>query len=125
MKKTILVASALIAIITACSKKSVEEIAPTPVVVTPTTPVVTAKVTYTTDVKTLMDTKCATSGCHESSGVSPSLTNYNDVKNNIGIILNRMNLAVGNGSFMPQGGAKTQADIDKITKWQADGLLEQ
>ncbi len=131
MKKQLLIASTLIAIVTACAKKSVEEIAPAPVV-TPlpapapgTPPVVVAKVKYTTDIKTIMDTKCAVSGCHEVNGVSPNLTNYNDVKGNITTILNRMNMGQGTGSFMPQGGAKTQTDIDKVTKWQTDGLLEQ
>ena len=81
----------------------------------------TVKTTYNTDIKTIMTDKCT--NCH--NGVTSSdLTTYATVKTGVSDILARMNQAEGTPGFMPQGGAKTQANIDKITKWQSDGLLE-
>ncbi len=81
----------------------------------------TTKTTYNTDIKTIMTDKCTS--CHNGA-TSSDLTTYATVKAGVADILARMNQAEGTPGFMPQGGAKIQANIDKITKWQSDGLLE-
>ncbi len=131
MRKIAIIASAITVIITACAKKSIEEIAPSPpkaqtVVVTPNTPV--AKTTYIADIKPIIDAQCVS--CHGANAQYPDCSTYTAVKAamdaaNGATILSRMNLLTGNTKFMPQGGSKVQADVDKITKWQTDGLLEQ
>jgi cytochrome c5 len=129
MKKIILSVTVLVVLITACAKKSIEEIAPepvkTPVVVAPNTPV--AKTTYDADIKPIMNAQCVS--CHGANAQYPDCSTYTAVKAamdaaNGETILTRMNLAVGDGKFMPKSGTKVQADVDKITKWQTDGLLE-
>ncbi|MEQ1734047.1 MAG: hypothetical protein ABL940_10255, partial [Bacteroidia bacterium] len=130
MKKIILSVSVLVVLITACAKKSIEEIAPepakAPVVVTPNAPV--AKTTYDTDIKPIMNAQCVS--CHGANAQYPDCSTYTAVKAamdaaNGATILSRMSLATSDGGFMPKGaGSKVQADVDKITKWQTDGLLE-
>lgn len=126
MKKIILSVSVLVVLITACAKKSIEEIAPeppkAPVVVTPV-----AKTTYNTDIKPIMDAQCVS--CHGANAQYPDCSTYTAVKAamdaaNGATILSRMNLTASDGAFMPKSGTKVQADVDKITKWQTDGLLE-
>jgi uncharacterized membrane protein len=116
MKKTFLLIGTVVLVIIASCKKD-----KTPAPATSTT---AAKSTYNADVKSIMNAKCATSGCHAASAQFPDLSTYSATKSNITIVLERMNRGVGTSGFMPDGGSKTQADIDKITKWQTDGLLE-
>lgn len=82
------------------------------------------KSTYTNDVKPLL-TKCT--GCHSGSSARAglSLDNFNDVKNAITKITDRINREEGSGGFMPQFGQKySQTELDAIAKWNTDGLLE-
>jgi hypothetical protein len=135
MKKIVIAISTLVIIITACAKKSVEEIAPvppaTPVIVTPTSTITqTVKTTYNANAKVIIDTKCATASCHAAGGQYPDCSNYTGAKAamdslNGDTMLKRMLLGESVGGFMPKAGTKSQADIDVITKWKADGLLEQ
>lgn len=89
----------------------------------PVAPEVTEKITYTKNVKSIVDNSCATSGCH--SAVNPAaglnLTTYTQVRN-----------SAENGNFharinagtMPPSGALPSATTAIINKWQADGYLE-
>ena len=84
---------------------------------------ITNTITYTGDVKAIIDNNCLT--CH--GAVNPnaglSLVTYQQVRNSAenGNLIARMNDAV---NPMPQGGllsAQTRAVIDK---WKDDGFLE-
>jgi hypothetical protein len=127
MKKIILSVSVLVVLITACAKKSIEEIAPTPVVPVVVVVVTAVKTNYTTDIKPIMDAQCVS--CHGANAQYPDCSTYTAVKAamdaaNGATILSRMSLTASDGAFMPKSGTKVQADVDKITKWQTDGLLE-
>lgn len=118
MKKIIVVTSVILLTIVACKKDK------TTTTTNTTNPTATSKATYTTDVKTIIDTKCATANCHATGKQQPDLTNYTNCKSSVTMILQRMNLATGSPGFMPEGASKTQVDVDKITKWQSDGLTQ-
>ncbi|RZJ50353.1 MAG: cytochrome c [Flavobacterium sp.] len=83
-------------------------------------------VTYTKNVKAVIDANCI--GCHQSgrsAGFAP-LTTYAEVKaavENTGL-LNRIQLQTGQQGIMPQGGRMSQTNIDLIVKWNTDGLKE-
>jgi hypothetical protein len=74
-------------------------------------------VTFNADIKPLITANCGS--CHNN------FTVYQNAKNNINSILDRIQRAAGSSGAMPQGGPKlSQADIDKFIKWNTDGLLE-
>ncbi len=81
-------------------------------------------VTYTDDIKPIMDQKC--NSCHgatPSNGAPMSLHTYETVKSavlNQGLI-ERISLVEGQSGFMPLGGSKLpQNQIDAIIQWQND-----
>ena len=115
MKKFMYIISSAVLLI-ACESRTYEEISDgTPVVET---------VTYTKDVKPIIDANCIS--CH-SPGGSASFqpwTSYNQVKNNITNIIDRIGRPNGDPQKMPQGGSLSPSQINIITKWKADGLLE-
>ncbi|MDR7211906.1 cytochrome c [Flavobacterium piscis] len=87
-------------------------------------PVVT--ISYSKNVKSIIDGNCI--GCHQSgrSAAFRPLTTYAEVKaavENAGL-LNRIQLQNGQQGLMPQGGRMSQANIDLIVKWNTDGLKE-
>lgn len=77
-------------------------------------------ITYNRDIKAIVTTNCI--GCH-SPGVQ-DFTNYNNVKNNIDNIINRISKPIGDPGKMPQGGSLSQSQIDIFVKWKSDGLKE-
>lgn len=86
-----------------------------------TTPI-SANVSFSQDVKSIMDGNCVQ--CHgtvPTNGAPMSLTTYDNVKDavlNRGLI-DRINLNLGNGLLMPQGGPKLPANkIATIQKWK-------
>lgn len=80
-------------------------------------------VTFNADIKPLITANC--SPCHTSGGAQTNWTVYQNAKNNINNILDRIQRAAGSSGAMPQGGPKlSQTDIDKFIKWNTDGLLE-
>jgi mono/diheme cytochrome c family protein len=105
-----LISSAVV--LTACESRTYEEISDN-------TPIAEV-VTYTKDVKPIIDANCIS--CH-SPGVQ-ALTNYSQVKTNINTIIDRISRANGDPQKMPQGGSLSPSQINIITKWKADGLLE-
>ena len=78
-------------------------------------------VKYTINIKPIMEAKC--NSCHNTG--NSNYSNYTLAKNNISIILNRIQRENGDNQLMPQGGPKlSQADINLFLKWNSDGLLE-
>ncbi|SHF25040.1 hypothetical protein SAMN05443633_103360 [Chryseobacterium arachidis] len=96
----------------ACESRTYEEISDK-------TPVA-EQVTFNKDVKPIIDANCIS--CHSPG--SQALTDYGQVKNNIDNIINRISRPTGDPLKMPQGGSLSPTQINIITKWKADGLLE-
>lgn len=112
MKKIIYIAG-LILFVTSCESRTYEEISDN-------TPI-TSVVKYESDLKPIMESNCMS--CHSASGFKP-LNNYNLVKANIDIIINRIQRPSGDPLKMPQGGSLSANQIDLFVKWKADGLIE-
>lgn len=115
MKKMMCIISlALVSI--ACESRTYEEISDK-------TPVAEL-VTYNKDVKPIIEANCII--CHSPGGAASfqPWTSYNQVKNNIDNIINRISRPVGDPQKMPQGGSLSPVQIEIITKWKADGLTE-
>ncbi|GAB0155428.1 hypothetical protein CHRYSEOSP005_06890 [Chryseobacterium sp. Alg-005] len=111
MKKILYISSLAITLI-ACESRTYEEISDN-------TPIV-EKVTYNKDVKPIVEANCV--GCHSPG--PQALTNYDQVKQNIDNILDRIQRPNGDPGKMPQGGALSQTQINIFIKWKADGLVE-
>jgi len=83
-------------------------------------------VTYTENIKNIIDNNCVS--CH--GGLSPvaglSLTNFNEVRLSVlnNGLINRIMLPSGNPKLMPVTGRMPQQTIDLVIKWQIDGLLD-
>ncbi|BDU26206.1 MULTISPECIES: cytochrome c [unclassified Flavobacterium] len=121
MKKTILL-TILLAALASCSDSDTVQDIETPT--TPTNP--TTSITYSKNVKSIIDANCIS--CHSSgrSAAFRPLTTFAEVKaavENSGL-LNRIQLQNGQQGLMPQGGRMSQANIDLIVKWNTDGLKE-
>ncbi|WP_241676890.1 hypothetical protein [Chryseobacterium sediminis] len=114
MKKltSLLILSSAI-ILTACDSRTYEEISDN-------TPI-TVPVKYTADVKPIVDNNCI--GCHSAGSFKPFVT-YDQVKNNIDGILDRIQRPNGDPEKMPQGGSLSATQINIFIKWKADGLNE-
>lgn len=85
-------------------------------------PVLTTEVTYDADIKVIFSNNCTQ--CHGSSpsnGAPTSYVTYTQVKNDINIILSRINNAT---NPMPQSGLMPIANRELIQQWKDDGLLE-
>lgn len=88
----------------------------------------TAAVTYSTQVKNIIETNCLF--CHSSppaNGAPMQLTTYNDVKNAILTqgLLDRISRPQGAPGMMPNGGSRLpQATINKLIAWQNGGFIE-
>lgn len=76
-----------------------------------------AKVSYTNDVKPIMDARCLS--CHGASGNFPELKNYTEVSTHAIIVKNE----VASGR-MPRGAALTAAQIKSIVDWVDEGALD-
>lgn len=111
--KKILYTAALILFITSCESRTYEEISDNTQI--------TSVVKYESDLKPIMESNCTS--CHSASGFKP-LNNYNLVKANIDIIINRIQRPAGDPLKMPQGGSLSATQINLFTKWKADGLIE-
>lgn len=85
---------------------------------------ITDIVTYNKNIKTIVDANCVV--CHSPTGSASfqPFTNYNQVKNNIDNIINRIQRPNGDPQKMPQGGSLSANQIDFFIKWKADGLNE-
>ncbi|KQK26163.1 hypothetical protein AR438_11335 [Chryseobacterium aquaticum] len=112
MRKTIYLTGFLLFAI-ACESNTYEEISDN-------TPIADL-VRYETNVKPIIENSCIS--CHSSSSFKP-LSNYNEVKDNIDIIINRIQRPNGDPLRMPQGGSMSSNQINLIVKWKNDGLIE-
>lgn len=128
--KKVLALTILFAAFASCSDSDTYQDIETPVTETPTTPTnptePVAAITYTKNVKSIIDANCI--GCHQSgrsAGFRP-LTTYAEVKAAVESagLLNRIQLQTGQQGIMPQAGRMSQANIDLIVKWNTDGLKE-
>ncbi|WP_228435863.1 c-type cytochrome [Chryseobacterium pennipullorum] len=98
----------------ACDSRTYEEISDN-------TPI-TAPVNYVKDVKPIIDNNCI--GCHSADGFNKPLATYEQAKNNIDGILDRIQRPNGDPGKMPKGGSLSAAQINIFIKWKADGLSE-
>ncbi|MBE8725999.1 cytochrome c [Flavobacterium hungaricum] len=129
--KKLIAFTILLAALSSCSDSDTYQDIEPPVTVTPpgnetpgTDP--PAAISYSKNVKSIIDANCI--GCHQSgrsAGFRP-LTTYAEVKaavENAGL-LGRIQLQTGQQGIMPQAGRMAQANIDIIVKWNTDGLKE-
>ena len=84
----------------------------------------TAKIDYTTSIKTIMSSNCTS--CHgipTSNGAPMSLTTYTEVKDAINTkgLIDRIN---SNSNPMPPTGLMTSNNRTLIQRWKDDGFLE-
>lgn len=115
MKKIISIFS-VIFLLTACESRTYEEIS--------AEPPIAETITYTQDVKPIVDANCIV--CHSAGGAASfqPWTNYTQVKNNIDNILNRIQRPAGDPQKMPQGGSLSPSQIEVFIQWKNNGLLE-
>jgi len=79
-------------------------------------------VRFTTDILPIIQTNCAT--CH-TGGPQTNYTIYNNAKNNISFILDRIQRTQGSIGFMPKNGVSlTSTQIALFQNWLTDGLIE-
>lgn len=84
----------------------------------------TTTVSYTEDVKPIMESNCVS--CHgntPSNGASVSLNTYDNVKNAIlnNALINRISKDQSDPELMPLGGSRLpQTTIDKIAQWETE-----
>ena len=114
--KKIIYTSGLILFITSCESRTYEEISDN-------TPI-TQTVRYEAEIKPIINANCIS--CHSAGGSASfqPLTSYNQVKNNIDNILDRIQRPNGDPQKMPQGGSLSASQINLFIKWKADGLTE-
>lgn len=107
-----------------CSTDSTNDLQSAPI---PTLPLAqNVPITYTANIKSIIDTNCIS--CHNNppvNGAPTNLTNYLNVKNASGTILERISKNTGESGAMPLGGQRlSQIQIDTFQKWINDGLIE-
>lgn len=91
-----------------------------PLLLNVTVPRANSSVSYTNDIKSILDTNCNTSNCHNGSlGSSRDWRTYATTKSNAEAIKIRTA-----NKTMPPGVPLTQKQIDQITCWVDDGALE-
>ena len=117
MKKYILLAVITIALCS-CESHTYEELEDPMVVV--------GEVTYTRNIKAIIDDNCIV--CHSPGGVSSfrPLTTYEEVRNAVLTtnLLERIQMPDTEPRQMPQPGRMPQNKIDLILQWNEDGLPE-
>lgn len=79
--------------------------------------VLTSGISYQNSIRTIIETDCAISGCHNGS-VSPDLRSFSSIQSSA----NRIKARTQNRS-MPRGRTLTQTEIDLIACWVDDGAL--
>ncbi|HEY8937457.1 MAG TPA: hypothetical protein VIM65_19665 [Cyclobacteriaceae bacterium] len=77
-------------------------------------------ISWSNEVKSIIDTNCAISGCHVSGSQSPNLSSFSTLKNNANAIKSR----VVSRAMPPDGRSITQEQIDKIACWVDDGAKQ-
>jgi hypothetical protein len=128
MKKTIVFASlsfCLLYIVTSCKNDTPSEDYLSAAVCTS---VVDSANTYTTAIKAILDTQCATSGCHNAASAKEgvNLSDYANAKTAFQSKDALCTIHHGSGCTpMPQGGSKlSDALIQKIDCWGKNGYKQ-
>jgi len=82
-------------------------------------------VSYAIDIKPMMETNCAYSGCHLNPGAAQGLdlSTYGAVSANKDIIKSRVNAPAGSGLTMPPSGPMIKCNIQQLTTWIDQGAL--
>ena len=76
---------------------------------------------YETAIKPIIMTSCAP--CHSGQGYQTNYAIYDNSKNNIDLIITRVNLDESHSEFMPKDKTKlSQTDLDLLEKWKNSGL---
>jgi hypothetical protein len=81
----------------------------------------TTAVTWTADIAPLINTNCATPGCHGNGTVAPNLTGYTAVKAQADNGRLRARAIDGVPSFMPASGKLPACDIAALDRWLRAG----
>lgn len=81
----------------------------------------TVSVSYTTDIKPIIDSRCVS--CHGSNFPSGnlSLTNHAQVAGSLASIIDRVNRSAGDALLMPRGNKLDACSIEKIEAWGNQG----
>ena len=104
--------------IISCSSDSSDDLTPPP----------EDEITYTNDIKSIMDSRC--NNCHgnpPSNGAPVSLTTYDEVKDETqnGDLINRIERDQGTAGVMPPAGnTLTGSQIQLIKDWMTEGYKE-
>ncbi len=77
-----------------------------------------AVLTYDTGIKTIIDANCASSGCHNSGGTSPDLSNYSLVKASA----TKITLRAITQKNMPAPSGMSSCNITKLDNWIKAGM---
>lgn len=81
----------------------------------------TVALSYSADIKPIIDSRCV--ACHGSNFPSGnlSLTNHAQVAGSVASIINRINRPAGDPLLMPQGNKLDACSIQKIEAWANQG----
>ena len=84
----------------------------------------TSNITYNNSVKAILTQECIS--CHGSINPSGGLdiSTYTKTINNIGSIINRIDLQTGQSGIMPTSGRMSEIKINTMKAWQSQGLPE-
>jgi hypothetical protein len=121
--KKILAMLTVAVVIAGCYNDNIEELYPAPKGGGGGSTCDTATVTYAASIKPIIDSKCATGGCHDAAtmGGGYNMTAYDGVKNSSARLIGAINWESGH-SAMPKGMNKLDdCSIAKITKWVNEG----
>lgn len=80
-------------------------------------------VSFASDVKPLIDTNCAKSGCH-NAGSTFDWTVFANVKAKASSIKERVSLPASDSRHMPQGGTLTDNEIKTFVCWVEQGAKD-
>jgi len=118
MKKIALFVTIILFSLTGCDSDTYEDLQEHTVIV--------GKVTYTAQVKAIIDANCIS--CHSAAGSASfrPMTTYPEVKAAFETtnLVSRIQRQNGESGQMPQTGRMPQDKINTIIQWGTDGLLE-
>ncbi|MFA5297066.1 MAG: hypothetical protein WC389_02520 [Lutibacter sp.] len=118
MKKQFLYPFVTVTLLVSCTKENIDTLS------YPNTNTDLTNVTYTANVKTVIDNNCL--GCH--GAVNPTagfdISTYDKAKNNINSIISRVDLQTGQSGVMPTSGRMSESNIQILKNWKTQGLLQ-
>lgn len=79
-------------------------------------------ITFSKHISSILSTNC--NNCHGPSGDQTNYASFQNAKQNVDAILNRIQREEGSSGFMPRNGNKlSDEDIALIQQWKDDGLF--